>query len=243
MKMFRNLSIFVLAFLSILVVSFYGCQKEGAQVSPKVDGTADLQVETRGGEPLFFSIYPEFHGDVVASLYIKRARLDDFPKHSSTYTSKLLSKLQVPTGTEIQKQLATDLWQNLKNTNTYKTPLTVPFNDTKCIIYRGGGTIDASNQYKKYTDKKTNQVMVVGATTLNTTGLKANGPSFNVDPNNTNILTYGGAFKIESAIPSDLTFIQQGQDVGHFVLVPKNDMLESTYLSKIAQVTSLKQSF
>jgi hypothetical protein len=47
MKMFRNLSIFVLAFLSILVVSFYGCQKEGVQVSPKVDGSQSLQVELR----------------------------------------------------------------------------------------------------------------------------------------------------------------------------------------------------
>jgi hypothetical protein len=55
MKMFRNLSIFVLAFLSILVVSFYGCQKEGAQVSQKVTNTEqNLQVELRaahcGGE-------------------------------------------------------------------------------------------------------------------------------------------------------------------------------------------------
>jgi hypothetical protein len=45
MKLFRNLSIFVLTFLSILVVSFYGCQKEVAQVSPKVDNTTDLPTE------------------------------------------------------------------------------------------------------------------------------------------------------------------------------------------------------
>jgi hypothetical protein len=66
MKMFRNLSIFVLAFLSILVVSFYGCQKEGVNNAIKPQQI----VETRGvcTDPIFPAITKNMQGRDLKNL-------------------------------------------------------------------------------------------------------------------------------------------------------------------------------
>jgi hypothetical protein len=236
MKMFRNLSIFVLAFLSILVVSFYGCQKEGAQVSPKVGGTVDLQVETRGSEPVFFSISPSFHEDVVASLYIKRARLENFPFYSGTYTSKLLSKLQVPTGTAIQKEQATSLWQDLLNTSTYKTPLTAPFNATKCILFRGGNDFtpkDPSGVGKTDGEYRT-AVNTQGQVVVKMT----HGVSLELNVNaNSNIIALG-AYKIIS-FPAGLQIIQRGIRLDHFEIVPLQEMSVVAYKSLLSKIIAI----
>jgi hypothetical protein len=89
MKMFRNLSIFVLAFLGILVVSFYGCQKEVAQVSPKVSNVQDLQVELRAcDQPTYISplvaTQPLFKYRFAAACYRVFARsYQDFHSRSN----------------------------------------------------------------------------------------------------------------------------------------------------------------
>ena len=66
-------------------------------------------------------------------------------------------------------------------------------------------------------------------------GFASRGPSFNVNPNNSAVINFGGAYKILN-LPSGLIFNQQGNDAGHFELLPVNDMLESTYLSLLGQI-------
>jgi hypothetical protein len=83
MKMFRNLSIFVLAFLSILVVSFYGCQKEVAQVSPKGNSMQDLQAELRGCEFSVVNLYYKLVNGKLPTTYTGFAVKPD----KSTFTN------------------------------------------------------------------------------------------------------------------------------------------------------------
>jgi hypothetical protein len=248
MKLFRNLSIFVLTFLSILVVSFYGCQKEVAQVSPKVGGNQDLKVETRGLGDFVNVVNYNLYPDWTLGQYWQKARKGTCDPKYANIKIKDINCFQYGNcfgrnGGQIVREKQIDFTAfiyTLDNKNNYAAWTT--FTDgQKYVVYRGGNSIIAAG-YKIFENLQ-KQTMVVGETTLNTKGLKANGPSFNMDPTNKNIVNNGGAFKISSSIPEGLVFTQQGQDIGHFVLVPKNDMLEATYLSKVAQIKTLDASF
>lgn len=226
----------------LLAVFFTSCQKE--DVSALIEGNrpsparkADVLVE-----PTFYNvIYATDNGDVTVAQYLKRARKNLSPiLNGSNVLMKDLDAWARNKPTVV-RQDALGFVSDVNNPSFW--PVQVNFIGKQCIIYRGGNTIDVAGQYKKYTNSQ-GQVMVVGVTTSNPTGLKATGPSFNVNPNDTNILNYGGAYKIRSSIPSDLTFIQQGQNAGYYVLVPKVDMLESTYISRVSTVTpNLEASF
>jgi hypothetical protein len=63
------------------------------------------------------------------------------------------------------------------------------------------------------------------------------GPSFNINPLNTNIVNNGNAYKMMTALPKGLNFRQQGNDKGHYVLVPTSDMNFDDYIKLLKLIT------
>jgi hypothetical protein len=91
--------------------------------------------------------------------------------------------------------------------------------------------------WKTYTNIPSGIKYVIGITTNTSPGnninnKQPNGPSLNVNVTNSDIIKYGGPYKMSVKIPNDLTF-KPTSSPGHFVLVPINDMLESTFLNKL----------
>jgi hypothetical protein len=170
-KLFSKLSLIAV----LLAVFSTSCQKEDVSALTEGDKPSAARKADILAEPTFYNvIYNPDNGDVTVDQYLKRARKNLIPQLGSA--SVLMKNL--------------DSWANSKpsavrpdalafvsdiNNSAYWL-VRVDFNGKQCVIYRGGSSIDVAGQYKKYTNSQ-GQVMVVGITTSNPTGLKATGPS------------------------------------------------------------------
>jgi hypothetical protein len=226
MKLFRNLSIFVLTFLSVLVVSFYGCQKEVAQVSPKVGGQ-DLKVETRGLGDFVNVVNYNLYPDWTIGQYWQKARkgtllqsdinFASYAKYSN-YKISDIDKYQYGNGfgsgmaAKIRKEDFDFFIKSvLNNSSNYAAWFT--FSDgQKCAVYRNW----------KQTDAKPKPFIIRDPTDMTfVNGIYKDGYiSCNFDWTFTPA-TFGPPFKI-TFIPSTLKFTKEWDSAnpGHVGIKP-----------------------
>jgi hypothetical protein len=227
----RNFKIIFALFVSCLIVS---CQKDTVQITPNSTKHSGAKLLDVNAEPVYYSINYNDHGSILVSQYKKRARKNSIPTggYDGLTISEVLNRSL--NGTLVQRDLANIVIADLNNTSYL--PQTVSYLSKDCVIYRGGSNL-TNGGYATYTNTQSGFKYVIGITSNtslgnNYTNKLPNGPSFNVNVLNSNIISNGGPYKMSVKIPIDLTF-KVTSSPGHFVLVPINDMLESTFLNKL----------
>ena len=219
---------------SRLMVAFFvtftafSCLKDGSAVNPnQANGT--LANAVAATDPTYYDVsyLATTNANIPVSQYVKRARVN--LTAPSALASLLVGSLS---GSLTTSQTA--VWDIFKPKLQSNYPRTVTFNSTECVVYRGGSSFTPSSSAEY---KFASPGIVRGVSSATDTN-PARGVSLEVNYG----LSYisGNGYKIKS-LPAGLTIVLAGGDVakarGHSEIVPIDNMPESTYLSKLSEIT------